>query len=485
MLNDVLLELFTGFLRQPYGASLIIKGKPGSGKTTFALELIDSIRNVSPAFYVSTRFSNEPLKQKFPWLSDISSSSKERVRGKDEMNEVFRDNFNKLEKMIEEGRVSKSFAFSGEPGLVLNIQEILPELELLYRFISENLNKSPVVVIDSIEALAEKYDLDPGLLFSVIQKDLVENSGANIILIMESDKEISLDYYADGVVRMNFGISKNFLIRTVTIEKLRGVSIGSNPVYLYSLENGRFHSFSRDIISYPMQRIKNIKKPEEKQFEVSLGTESLSRLLSTGTDKIPLGSVIMIHRETPSNFVDSYVNLLKNNLIKISAMNGRGVVDVTSSNYESSRIFVNCFDPEWLKHYITLERTDKTSPFIINIGGKSMLEDIPKEVLEYYLTNSKRPYVYIFSTDFLRFTYGDSFFGDLSTVINSVRPSGIIMIIADDEEYKKIYHYASFAVHVNDINGYVMMNSNTSDLYLGSVEKDNDKWPEIKLSEVV
>ena len=328
MLNDVLLELFTGFLKQPYGASLIVKGKPGSGKTTFALELIDSIRNVSPAFYVSTRFSNEPLKAKFPWLSEISSSSKERVRGKDDMNEVFRENFNKLEKMIEEGRVSRSFAFTGEPGLVLNIQEILPELELLYRFISENINKSPVVVIDSIEALAEKYDLDPGLLFSVIQKDLVENSGANIILIMESDKEISLDYYADGVVRMSFGISKNFLIRTVTIEKLRGVSIGSNPVYLYSLENGRFHSFSRDNITYPAQRIKNIKKPDEKQFEVSLGTESLSKLLSTGTDKIPLGSVIMIHRETPSNFVDSYVNLLKNNLIKISAMKAEALYNM-------------------------------------------------------------------------------------------------------------------------------------------------------------
>ncbi|EQD47841.1 transcriptional regulator, gvpD related protein, partial [mine drainage metagenome] len=134
---------------------------------------------------------------------------------------------------------------------------------------------------------------------------------------------------------------------------------------------------------------------------------------------------------------------------------------------------------------VTAERTDKTSPFVINIGGKSMIEDFPREVLDYYLTHSKKPYAYIFSTDFLKFTYGDSFFGDLSTIINSVRPTGIIVIIADNEEYRKIYHYATNTIHVNDINGYVMMNSNTATLYVASIEQDAEKWPETKLSIVV
>ncbi|MFG1520104.1 MAG: gas vesicle protein GvpD P-loop domain-containing protein [Thermoplasmataceae archaeon] len=485
MLNDILLDIFNNFLKQPFGASLIIKGKPGSGKTTFALELIDTIRGTSPAYYITTRFSLDPLKNKFPWITDFASNTGEKNRQPGEMTEAFKDNFNRLEKMIEEGRVSKSFAVSGEPGLVMNIQEILPELETLYKFVSDNINKFPVVVVDSIEALAEKYDLDPSILFFVIQKDLVENSGANIIMIMEADKDTPLDYYADGVIKMNYSLTKNFLVRTVTIEKLRGVSIGSSPMYLYSLENGRFHSFNREVITYPTSRIKNVRKPEEKPFEVSLGIPELSKLLYTGTDKIPLGSVLMIHRETQSNSVDNYVNIIKNNIIKFNVSNGHGVVDATSSNYESSKIFVNTLDPEWLKHYVTVERTDKTSPFIINIGGKSMLEDLPRDILDYYLTNSKKPNVYIFSSDFLRFTYGESFFGDLLTIINSVRPSGIIIIIADDEEYKKIYHYAGYTIHVNDVNGYVMMNSNTSNLYVASIEKDSDKWPEIKLSIVV
>ncbi|MHB8395779.1 MAG: gas vesicle protein GvpD P-loop domain-containing protein [Thermoplasmataceae archaeon] len=484
-MNDVLLEIFSEFLKQPFGNSLMIKGKPGTGKTTFALELLDSIRSESPAYYITTRFSNDPLKAKFPWVSEISSSPKSRNKSSEPLEGAFKENLERLERMIEEGKVSKSFAFGGEPGLVLNIEEILPELESLYSFVGKNINQKPVVVVDSIEALAEKYDLDAGLLFSIIQKDLVERSGANVIMIMESDLDSPLDYYSDGVIQMNYNLVNNFLIRTVTISKLRGVSIGSSPVYLYSLETGRFHSFRRDPVNYPVQRIRNVRKPEEKQFEVSVGTAELSKLFPSGNDRMPLGSVLMIHRETEANTVDMYVNMLKNNLIKYNISNGRGVIDITSSSYETSKILVSSMDPEWLKNYVTAERTDKTSPFVINIGGKSMIEDFPREVLDYYLTHSKKPYAYIFSTDFLKFTYGDSFFGDLSTIINSVRPTGIIVIIADNEEYKKIYHYATNTIHVNDINGYVMMNSNTANLYVASIEHDAEKWPETKLSIVV
>lgn len=485
MISDILLEIFGEFMKQPFGNSLTIKGKPGAGKTTFALELLDWLKEKAPVYYVGTRSSNDPLREKFPWISDVSSGSKVRRRNKDALNEVVKENLNKLERMIEEGKVSKSYAFGGEPGLVLNIEEILPELESMYNFVGENIDKGPVVVLDSIEALAEKYDLDPSLLFSIIQKDLAEKSGANLILIQESDQPSPLDYYSDGVVQMNYSMDNNFLIRDVTILKLRGVSIGSSPTYLYSLENGRFHSFRRDMITYPNQRVRNVRKADERQFEVSLGSQELSKVLPTLSDKVPLGSVVMFHRETKSNMVDSYVNALKNSLIKYNVSNGRGVIDISSSSYESSKIFVNTMDPEWLKNYITAERTDKTSPFVINIGGRTMIEDFPKEVLDYYLTHSKKPYTYVFSTDFLRFTYGESFFGDLSTIINGVRPTGIIVIIADDEEYKKIYHYASFTVHVHDINGYVMINSNAVNHFVTSVGLDDEKWPELKFSIIV
>ena len=75
---------------------------------------------------------------------------------------------------------------------------------------------------------------------------------------------IALDYYADGVVRMGYDYFNNFIIRTVTIEKLRGVSIGSSPIYLYSLDSGHFQSFKREQIVYPAQRMKKIVKAEDR-----------------------------------------------------------------------------------------------------------------------------------------------------------------------------------------------------------------------------
>ena len=482
MLNDVLLETFSKFLRQQYGSSLIIKGKPGAGKTTFALELLDSLRKTSPSYYITTRFSNDPLAERFPWLGEVSAGSKSRNRNVDTLSDAFRENLERLERMIEEGKVSRNLGNVGSQGIVLNIEEILPELESLYSFVSQNVNSKPVVVVDSIEALAEKYDLDPEILFQVIQKDLVEKSGANILMIMEQDREIALDYYADGVVRMGYDYFNNFIIRTVTIEKLRGVSIGSSPIYLYSLDSGHFQSFKREQIVYPAQRMKKIVKAEDRQFEVSLGMPEFAKLYPNATDKLPLGSVVMIHRQTQSNVVDQYVNLFKNNVIKHSITNGRGILDVTSSNYESSRILVGTMDPDFLKHYITAEKAEKSSPFVINIGGKNMIEDFPREVIDYYMTNSKKPYVYVFSTDFLKFIYGDSFAGDFATIINAIRPTGIVVIVADEEEYRKLYHYSSFTVHINDINGYVTFNSDSANMYIGSVTYDEEKWPGIRLS---
>ncbi|EQD72181.1 transcriptional regulator, gvpD related protein, partial [mine drainage metagenome] len=339
--------------------------------------------------------------------------------------------------------------------------------------------------IDSIEALSEKYDIDSGLLFSIIQKDLVEGSGANVIVVMESEGENKLDYYSDGVVAMTYELFNNFLVRNVMIEKLRGVSIGSSPIYIYSLDGGRFHSFNRDTIRYPSTKISAPSGDIQSQLEVPFGNEGFDTLLELGSSSIPVGSVLVIHRKGKSTSVDKYVNLLKNNLIKQTISQGRGVIDVSSSNYESSRILSQCIEPDWMTHYITAEKSDRQSPYIINLGGKSMIEDFPTEVIDFYLSSSQKPNVYLFSTDFLQFVYGSMFYGDLATLINSLRSSGIIMIIADDEEYEKILHFGTYVFHMSDSFGYVTVNSSPSEMYLCSIENNAEGWPTIKLSIMV
>lgn len=485
MLNDYLLSLFRSFFRQNYGNSLIIKGKPGAGKTSFALELLNMVRQEVPIHYISTRASEDPLLIKFPWLQEISSGKRSRNRETEKLSEASKVNLESLEKMIEEGRLANGAHGEIQAGLVLNVEELLPELEFLYTFVDRNLSRNPIIVIDSIEALSEKYDIDSGLLFSIIQKDLVEGSGANVIVVMESEGENKLDYYSDGVVAMTYELFNNFLIRNVRIEKLRGVSIGSSPVYIYSLDEGRFHSFNRDTIRYPSTKISASSADIQSKLEVPFGNDGFDTLLEPGSSSIPVGSVLVVHRKGKSTSVDKYVNLIKNNLIKQTISEGRGVIDVSSSNYESSRILSQCIEPDWMMHYITAEKSDRQSPYIINLGGKSMIEDFPSEVIDFYLSSSQKPNIFIFSTDFLQFVYGPSFYGDLATIINSLRSSGIIMIIADDEEYEKILHFGTYVFHLTDSFGYVTVNSSPSAMYLCSIENDAEGWPTIKLSIMV
>lgn len=482
MLNDVLLQLFSTFFEQDYGNSLIIKGKPGAGKTTFALELLDTVRKGVPIYYLTTRFSEDPLVNKFPWLPDVTSGNKSRNREAVEMSEAFKGNLQILERMIEEGRLSTARQTDGTPGLVLNIEELLPELESLYSFVDSNINNKPIIVVDSIEALAEKYEIDIKLLFSIIQKDLVEGSGANIVLIMEQFADSPMEYYADGVVTMSYNLVNNFLVRSVVLEKLRGVSIGSNPVYIYSLENGRFHSFNRNSIAYPKTKVPIKLGNPESQLEVPFGNPEISKLFDSENDFIPLGSIVILHRMGNSTSVDRHVNLIKNNLVKRTLQESRGVIDITSGSNETSRTLVSSIDPELLKHYITGEKSDRSSPYIINMNGKIMSEDFPQEVIDFYTSSSQRPHVYIFSTDFLSFVYGTNFYGDLANIINLIRSSGIIVIIADDEEYRKIFHFANYVIHLDDIYGYVTMTSDPSKLFVSTVEMDKEGWPEIKLS---
>src|ERR1044072_2459478 len=53
--------------------SLLIKGKPGRGKTTFALTLLDNLNDDSNYFYISTRLSLKQLVSYFPWIEKFFS----------------------------------------------------------------------------------------------------------------------------------------------------------------------------------------------------------------------------------------------------------------------------------------------------------------------------------------------------------------------------------------------------------------------------
>ncbi len=191
--------------------SLLIKGKPGTGKTTFALTLLDNLNDDSNYFYISTRLSLKQLSFYYPWVEKFFS--------KDENKSGYR---------FEDAR--------------------LDEPESLFERITNQLMdvKSPVIIIDTWDTIASFMDRESRLNNERVLQIWRERAGAKLIFLSETFDLGILDSIVDGVITLENRIFESANNRQMTINKLRGLPIRCSS-YSYSLYDGVF--YSSDLIS--------------------------------------------------------------------------------------------------------------------------------------------------------------------------------------------------------------------------------------------
>ena len=215
---------------------MLVKGKPGTGKTIFAFEILRDVCDERNGLYFSTRVTPDKLYELFPWIKDI-------VPEKNIVNATP----NKILKVFgsETELIKRPFDFGSALSFFKMLYEDAEDMD------------NPMVVIDSWDAVLSYINLkNQGVSLTQNLCELCHEVGTHLILISETADQTLLEYVVDGVVTLSDTEIRGEAVdgqvyseqlssrtaRQIELNKLRGVK-REQKSYVFTLENGRFRYF--------------------------------------------------------------------------------------------------------------------------------------------------------------------------------------------------------------------------------------------------
>ncbi len=254
------------FLSGRGGRSLIVKGGAGTGKTTFGLELLERIGRPQQSYYLSTRVGDEALYRQFPWLKASEMRARILDAGKlflDAVNASTRNvapDLPEVEKKKIQAAREMMRTFADERGPPTRVDRThltallkrnpMPEVENVYNRIEQALPEKSLLVIDSLEGVTHKYGLEMEEFVMALQKDLVEASNTNVVMILEKPEAGGIEYLVDGLLSIQREELDERRVRHMRLEKLRATHI-QRPRYAVTLNGGRFEALGVPVTTSP------------------------------------------------------------------------------------------------------------------------------------------------------------------------------------------------------------------------------------------
>jgi KaiC/GvpD/RAD55 family RecA-like ATPase len=330
--------------------SLLVKGFAGTGKTTLALTILNALRVKNNFFYISTRISPKQLFQYYPWLNEFVGGSN-----------------------------PKSATLTHEHVTMPSFEDArLDEPESLFERITNQLMdiKSPIIIIDSWDAIASFMDREARLNNERVLQTWRERAGAKLIFISEQPADATLDFLVDGIVELKQSYYNNVKMRQIFLRKLRGTRINRSS-YLYTLENSVFHSF----VPYKPIKFEPRKRSIAEVSEPSMGDNIQSGypvLDAAVGNGFPKKSVVLL--ELDSRIDMSIALLFLQKIVSNFLLSGNPVMLQPVNWMEPSSIlrFFEVSTPATKKSLFKIfwtGKTDLTSSHIISRSKKNKSSD--------------------------------------------------------------------------------------------------------------
>jgi KaiC/GvpD/RAD55 family RecA-like ATPase len=309
----------TAFLSLNGPQTVLVRGPPGSGKSTLCLALLEAAQG--ERLLISNRVSSPELHREFPWLGDNGSHGIEIV-DTSSPDSFLVDSVRAAARSAEVVSDSTSERHALEEFLLLPppIQEAWSRIPA---------DRPSLIVIDSWDALVEQY-LGGGRTDGVDRAEIermllrrMSRTRAHLVLVLERKEETHLDYLVNAVVVTERDYAHDRLERWLRIPKMRGIRV-ANASYPYTVEGAKFQCIE------PIQRYSEIRPgrfdPEPDAMPEHLWPGSANFAGAFG--RLPVGRSSLF--ETDDDFPDSLVQVLLGPAIGCALARGGRVVLIPS-----------------------------------------------------------------------------------------------------------------------------------------------------------
>jgi KaiC/GvpD/RAD55 family RecA-like ATPase len=402
--STYLLDFFTAG-----GRSVLIRGDPGTGKTSLVLQLLDyHSKNGFKSIYQSTRLSAKTLKSHQPWV-EVVQGKYGTVPRLDEKQIGFQDS----------RRMDGVRAISG-------LRQYLEQVQ------------NPFVVLDSWEGLFfESHTLG----VEEISK-LVEDYDARFVVVTERREQTDLDYLLDGVVVLRRKFHEGRVVREIELKKLRGVSI-KHSRFLFTLDSGKFRYLPPFSVGSTGDSTK-VGEPIENRSELfSTGSRDLDNLLHGGLSRGSF-NLVEIQNDVPSQVPELYLRTLFSNFINT----GHSILFVPFVGYSQEKLagILPNLSAETIKRQITVLSYEGETGATQSLKGE-LSKDIGlvNETLDRLSKKSAKPVLVVMGQDALEGLYGAySISKDMTEWIATLRSSGNFRVQMTSPNAKLLHEMRAF-----------------------------------------